>query len=342
MPQEVKLWRVHSGDKLEPYKSTPLDLEARLERWIEADISVLRPDLLVIGRQVPTDHGGYIDLLCLDARGNAVVVELKKDKTPRDVVAQALDYASWVRELSNERITTIANEYLGDRGTLDEAFAERFDTELPDLLNESHRIFVVGSRIDSSTERIIEYLSEEHGVDINAASFQFLGDPAGGSTLARVFLIEPERADQQVRARSTSKRRPRLTEEELQRQADEIGVGALYASFVPRIREVFPLSDTSRSSIRFWGEIDGSRRVIFSLLPGDSTAERGVHYQLYWKKLCDMFDLAEVEPAALLPPGAEKWTYGRSKDKTGFSGYLASEADVSRFLDGLAKRPRRA
>lgn len=342
MPQEVKLWRVHSGDKLEPYKNTALDLEERLERWIEADISVLRPDLLVIGRQVPTDHGGYIDLLCLDARGNAVVVELKKDKTPRDVVAQALDYASWVRGLSNDQITAIANEYLGDRGTLDEAFSERFDTELPELLNESHRMFVVGSRIDSSTERIIEYLSEEHGVDINAASFQFLSDPAGGSTLARVFLIEPERADQQVRARSASKRRPGLTEEELQRGADEAGVGALYASSVPRIREIFPMSDTTRSSIRFSGLIDGSRRVVFSLLPGESSAERGLHYQLYWPKLCDMFDLRGVEPGALLPPNAEKWTYGRSREKTGLSGYFATESDVTRFLGVLAKRSKRA
>ena len=220
MPQEVKLWRVQDGDTLAPFRGVSLDLEARLEKWIEADISVLQPDLLVIGRQVPTDFGGLIDLLCLDSNGNTVVVELKRDKTPRDIVAQVLDYASWVRELSNEAITRIASGYLGERGSLDEAFADKFGAELPDVLNEDHRMIVVGSRIDASTERIIEYLSDEHGVGINAAAFQFLADPTGGQTLARVFLIEPERVDQQARARSSSKRRPVLTEEELQENGD--------------------------------------------------------------------------------------------------------------------------
>ena len=55
---------------------------------------MLDPDLLVIGRQVPTGFGGTVDLLCLDPTGALVVVELKKGKTPREVTAQALDYAS--------------------------------------------------------------------------------------------------------------------------------------------------------------------------------------------------------------------------------------------------------
>ena len=41
----------------------------------------------------------YIDLLAIDADGNLHVLELKRDKTPRDVVAQVLDYGSWVTTL---------------------------------------------------------------------------------------------------------------------------------------------------------------------------------------------------------------------------------------------------
>ena len=53
-------------------------MEACLEDWIEEDISILSNDFLVIGRQVATEYGGAIDLLCLDRQGDVVVVELKQ------------------------------------------------------------------------------------------------------------------------------------------------------------------------------------------------------------------------------------------------------------------------
>jgi RecB family endonuclease NucS len=97
MPEEVRLWRIQGGDTLSEITRAPLDLEARLEMWLECDISILSPGLLAIGRQVETDFGGFIDLLCLDHTGDVVVVELKRDKTPREITAQILDYGSWVK-----------------------------------------------------------------------------------------------------------------------------------------------------------------------------------------------------------------------------------------------------
>lgn len=59
---------------------------------------------MVVGRQVTTAFGKLIDLLAVDAEGNLTVVELKRDRTPREVVAQVLDYASWV-EVLNKRVS---------------------------------------------------------------------------------------------------------------------------------------------------------------------------------------------------------------------------------------------
>ena len=58
--------------------------------------------------------GGPIDLLCINAEGDLVIVELKKDRTPRQVTAQALDYASWVDGLSKDEVAEIGDAYLSD------------------------------------------------------------------------------------------------------------------------------------------------------------------------------------------------------------------------------------
>jgi len=49
---------------------------------------------MLIGRQKDTDFGGErVDLLTVAPDGAVVLVELKRDRTPREVVAQAVDYA---------------------------------------------------------------------------------------------------------------------------------------------------------------------------------------------------------------------------------------------------------
>jgi hypothetical protein len=67
MPKDVRIWEVQARDRLAELKPAKLDLEERIETWLEQDISIISDDLLVIGRQVSTSFGGAIDLLCLDS-----------------------------------------------------------------------------------------------------------------------------------------------------------------------------------------------------------------------------------------------------------------------------------
>ena len=156
-----------------------LDLESRLEEWLREDIGIVNDDLLVIGQQVQTVHGGKIDLLAIDSEGNLVILELKRDKTPREIVAQVLDYASWVKELSHDAIEKIAFAYFKNK-PLEEAFQQKFQGDLPDVLNESHSMYIVASAMDSSTERIVKYLWETCGVRINIATFGYFNTAEGG------------------------------------------------------------------------------------------------------------------------------------------------------------------
>lgn len=189
MPIEMGLWRI-DGDR--PYRlpSAVLPSEAALEDFLEHDPSLLGTRLLVIGRQVRTPYGKYIDLLAIDGDGNLHVLELKRDKTPREVIAQALDYGSWVTTLTREDVIDLANNHLDD--PFEAAFAETFGDSLPDEVNVELQLTIVATELDSSSERIVTYL-RDFGVPINAVFFSYLEDD-GRRYLARSWLVSKEDA----------------------------------------------------------------------------------------------------------------------------------------------------
>jgi len=337
MPEEVRLWKIQGDNSLCEIIRSPLDLEARLEVWLERDISVLSPTLLVIGRQVETDFGGVIDLLCLDHSGDVVIVELKRDKTPREITAQILDYGSWVKGLSNDRITAIGDVYFR-QSKLEEAFKQRFGTELPETLNENHRLLIVASHIDASSERIIKYLSDTYGVNINAVTFRYFKEPNGSELLARIFLIEPAQVEFQSRTKGASKRRPNLTYDELDTIAADQGVQEIYRHAVANLERNFQ-KHTTRSSIGFTGVFNGSRKTVISLIPQESNAIDGLRFQVYARRLRTWLNLADDADLAMLPARREPWIYYETAgpDYEGFQGYFANRAEIDRFLEEVTR-----
>jgi len=131
MATEIKTWEIIDG-KLRPLDSKLADhgkLEAfDLEAWLASDPTIVRPGLKVIGRQVMT-RSGPLDLLAINESGDLVVIELKRDKLPREALAQAIDYAADVASWSLERIGEICAKYTGQ--VLEDVFTETFpDTDL--------------------------------------------------------------------------------------------------------------------------------------------------------------------------------------------------------------------
>lgn len=342
MAHDIKIWNISKDDTLTELNRSKLDFERRLEDWIEQDISILSDECLVIGRQVPTSFGTFIDILCLDRNGDLVVIELKRDKTPRDTVAQALDYASWVTDLSREDVISIADSYFGEKESLESIFERKFHITLPDVLNASHTILVVASYIDSSTDRIVKYLSDSHGVGINIAEFQYFKDNNEKEYLSRVFLIEPEVASSNVERVRTSKRKPNLTRAEIEEITTRNGVKNLYMNLEENLREYFDTSRTTMSSLGFEGKDirDWGRGVIFNILPLESSKEEGLKFQVYSHRFANYFDCSIEELKSILPLGTGEWYYEQSnRDEmwVGFDGYFKTIEDVEKFLKGLEK-----
>jgi len=194
MSTEIKTWQI-VGDKLAPVKTDLIQAGKtethHLEEWAASDASVLGPDLLLIGRQVQT-KSGPLDLLAIDRTGNVVVIELKRDKLPRESLAQAVDYASDVADWSLERLGEECAKYTGMG--LDEALANRFpDIDLENIfVNETQRILLVGFAIESALERMIEWLSSTYGVNINAVLLHYVQTVGGDQILVRTAIVSEE------------------------------------------------------------------------------------------------------------------------------------------------------
>jgi hypothetical protein len=138
-----------------PITASKLANENMIQNWIAENPELLGLDLLIVGREVVAPDRGRIDLLGIDEDGDLAIIELKRDRTPREVIAQVLDYASWVSTLSTRAIHDIALRYL--KKDFELAFKERFETTLPAQLNQSHTMIIVASKFDSSSQRIVRY-----------------------------------------------------------------------------------------------------------------------------------------------------------------------------------------
>lgn len=196
MPIRTQLWTV--SDRPTKMAETKLSSEKSLEQMIVHSPEMLSDQWMLIGRQVATSHGGIIDLLAVTRDGSLVLIELKRDRTPREVVAQALDYASWVQKLQSEDVYSIYQKFKSG-ADLAADFSLKFGALLDDAsLNQSHQVIIVASSLDESTERIVSYLSN-WDIPINVLCFQVFcaGDQ---QILSRTWLLDP--AETQVNAAS--------------------------------------------------------------------------------------------------------------------------------------------
>ena len=300
----------HIGPDAKPTRLQPgaIDLEQRLEDWLTGDIDIVASDILVISRQAHTAWGSRLDLLAIDREGNLVIVELKRDQTLRDTVAQAIEYAAWAATLSYEQVRELAARHFGSEDALEDRFQQRFGAELPETLNQAQRMLVVAPTIDDVTETVVNYLAEAFKMPINAVGFDVFGEP-GNLTLVRHFVREPN----EVPTPSTSKKRPLRTLEQLRQLAVENGVGDIVDEFLALtdiLPNVLPYYLTFNLRARGPGK---SWLTGLSVYPTAETRPGAVELFVAYSNLRDIFGLDPETVAAFAEridaAAAEKLSY---------------------------------
>ena len=108
-----------------------------------------------------------LDLLCIYRGGKLIVLELKKDLTPREVTAQVIEYASYISEMEGENLGRWYQAYAAKHpnipATLNQAFKTKFNSELDESQIDSiPRMVIVAAKMDDGTEHIIRYLRQTY------------------------------------------------------------------------------------------------------------------------------------------------------------------------------------
>jgi hypothetical protein len=198
MATEIQSWQIINS-KLVPVKSNMIEEKRKekddLEQWIKTYSEILGNDIVIIGEQVNT-RSGVIDFLGIDTNGNPIVIELKRNKLPRESLAQAIDYASDIATWDAEKYSEVCLKYTSK--TLEDYLAEKIEGKDIDefAISQSIRILLVGFSIEESLSRMIEWLSNTYSISINAIILNYIKTNGGEELLSRTVII-PEEIDQE-------------------------------------------------------------------------------------------------------------------------------------------------
>lgn len=175
--------------------------------------------LLIIGREFNVEKAGSIDLLAIDTTGLLTIIEFKLDKNTdiRKVIAQTIEYAANIWEMSYDVLDKKVQEYFNSNRcdikelkskTLVQAVrwhykkekkeddsefsAEEFIKNVSSNLQKGEfRLIIFCDKVDERTKRAVEYLNLLSRFDIYCASTDEYED--GGKKYFKSTLVTADR-----------------------------------------------------------------------------------------------------------------------------------------------------
>jgi len=182
---------------------------------------------------------GEIDLLLMDIEGNLTLVELKRDRTPRDVVAQILDYASilyqnGINEI--EQAVKLQSSFSNGLEDIIGKFKNDYPTELEtdairkrienSVKGRDLQLLIVSYEVAEPIRRVTEYLREAYGMKIYCVEFDYFADEAN-----EYFVPEIIGAEDVIKIKRGI--RPELTQTQTEYQN-------FYSELLAKLRERLP------------------------------------------------------------------------------------------------------
>jgi hypothetical protein len=139
-----------------------LNLKERfdIQEWINGTPDILGEQLLIIAKELILPSGRRLDLLAVDKNGSLVIIELKRDDSGSDIEWQAIKYASYCSNFSQDEIYKCFADYLGSDIDDAQAKIEGFVDCEPEDLNEKQRIILVSKEFNSEVISAVLWLRD--------------------------------------------------------------------------------------------------------------------------------------------------------------------------------------
>lgn len=191
---EINSWEIING-KLVPVDTSLAANDRKetedLEEWIFTNPEIIGNEIALFGRQVYT-KSGPLDIIGIDKNGYIVIIELKRDRLPREALSQAIDYASDIATWTMDKINEVCLKNTDK--SIEDFITDTFeDVSIENLsVNQVQRILLVGFRIEESLERMISWLSETYSVNINAIVLNYIKTQNGSELLNKTSIIPEE------------------------------------------------------------------------------------------------------------------------------------------------------
>jgi len=276
----MRLFGIDNNGKFGEYVQTPFHLdheEAMLEDWLESNPDGILEDgkLLIVGRQVVTNLGGFIDLLGIDRQGTLVVIELKRNRTPRDTVAQAIEYASFAAQLNTEQLDSVLRSYQKDDSlNLAQYHRACFELGIDEAVafNKDQRIVIVGQRITPEIRQTASYLRFK-GITVTCVEFTYFQGDSGTRLLSQEIVVGKESGrPPQVLSGSL----PTVTENEFLNSLDDSGKAVFSAILALAKERAMPIHwGTKGFSLNV--DFDGNHVAVCYGYPNGSVYRQSVY-----------------------------------------------------------------
>lgn len=194
----MKLFTIDKNGKFVQFKeqefkeeNKEIDLEILLENNPEYFFD--NSKILIIGRQVTTNLNTYIDLLGVDQFGNTVVIELKRGKTPRETLAQLIEYASFIDNLDYDQLNEIYQNYSGEDASLEDYHQEYFKSDAEEKVswNKNSKLVIVATNISPEIKQTAMYLRKK-GLDVFCVEFKYFVNNVDNKMISSDFVVGDE------------------------------------------------------------------------------------------------------------------------------------------------------